>query len=519
MKRIFLLLVATNLFLSITLWGQVVRDLPRSTPEKQGVSSAGIIDFLDAAAKSKSEFHSFMFLRHGKVVAEGWWNPFKPDLKHTMYSTSKSFTSTAVGFAVTEHLMKVSDKVISFFPELLPDTISPLLAQLKVQDLLIMSVGQSTDPTLSTIDKEHWVKHFLALPIADTPGTHFLYNSIATYMLSAIVQKVTGKKVIDYLRPRLFDPLHINHIDWETSPDSVNSGGWGLRLKTEDMAKFGQLYLQKGFWEHQQILPKEWVAEATAGHIDQDPKASPEKRKVSDWLQGYCYQFWRCKYKNMYRADGAFGQFIIVMPDQDAVIAITCNSVDTQNELDLVWKYLLPAIHDEKLPEDVKSTGNLKKRLTALALPLPEGVRDSPVSSKIAGKDFTIAANDSHIQNVSFNFKNDSCYFTLQTDKGTYPFAFCAGKWANGLTAKPGPMLTAAAIGYTAGLIPFKVSGTYTWKDDHTLELVLRYVESPHREIYVCHFDQQKISINMVNNLKGDLEVGDSVLLNGVIKV
>ncbi len=257
---------------------QIITSLPRSVPEAEGVSSQGIIDFLDAAAKSPHEFHSLMFLRHGKVVAEGWWNPYKPELRHTLYSTSKSFTATAIGLAVSEKRMSVNDTVISFFPESLPDTVSPFLSELKVKDLLSMSAGQEPDPTFKIVTNDsNWVKAFLAVPIVNKPGTKFLYNTLATYMLSAIVQNVTGEKVIDYLKPRLFEPLSIDGMDWEVDPRGINTGGWGLRLKTEDMAKFGQLFLQKGKWNGNEVLPASWIAEATTKKIDQAPDAPAGK--------------------------------------------------------------------------------------------------------------------------------------------------------------------------------------------------------------------------------------------------
>ena len=218
---------------------RTVSGLVRSNPEAEGVSSESIISFIRAIEASKHEFHSFMFLRHGKVIAEGWWDPYKPELKHTLYSASKSFTSTAVGFAVTENRIRVSDKVVSFFPEYLPETVSPNLADMEIRDLLTMSAGQEPDPTHSlTASETNWIRGFLALPVVNDPGTKFLYNSMATYMLSAIVQKVTGEKIVDYLTPRLFEPLGISGMDWETDPAGINTGGWGLRLKTEDIAKF-----------------------------------------------------------------------------------------------------------------------------------------------------------------------------------------------------------------------------------------------------------------------------------------
>ncbi|MGE5498838.1 MAG: serine hydrolase domain-containing protein, partial [Syntrophothermus sp.] len=346
--RPFLIIV---LLLSTSLSAQERYQLPRSTPEKEGVSSKGILNFLDAAGKSKHEFHSFMFLRHGSVIAEGWWKPYAPDLKHTMYSVSKSFTSTAVGFAVTENKLSLNDRVVSFFPDKLPDTVSTNLAEMRVADLLTMTAGQDPDPTFLRAQEYDWVKAFLSVPVINKPGSKFLYNSLATFMLSAIVQKVTGEKVIDYLTPRLFTPLGITGIDWEESPMGINSGGWGLRLKTEDMARFGQLYLQKGRWNGRQIIPENWIEEATSKKIDQNPMARPGEKDSSDWLQGYCYKFWRCRH-NAFRADGAYGQFIVVMPEQDAVIAFTSESSNLQGELNLVWDYLLPAIHNDEITAD-----------------------------------------------------------------------------------------------------------------------------------------------------------------------
>ena len=173
-------------------------------------------------------------------------------------------------------------------------------------------------------------------------------------MLSAIVQKLSGQKVIDYLRPRLFGPLEIRGMTWETCPRGINTGGWGLAVQTEALAKFGQFYLQKGAWHGQQLLPVAWVEEATTL---QDSTARRQRRgfgkaeKNQRWHQGYCYQFWRCRH-NAYRGDGAFGQFAIVMPDQDAVVVMTTESPSMKDDMDMVWDYLLPAINDSALPAD-----------------------------------------------------------------------------------------------------------------------------------------------------------------------
>jgi CubicO group peptidase (beta-lactamase class C family) len=473
-------------------------DLPRSTPEAEGVNSEGIIAFLKAAEKKeKHEFHSFMFLRHGKVIAEGWWSPYAPDLKHTLYSTSKSFTSTAVGFAVSDSLIKVSDKVISFFPDDLLDTISPYLADMEIRDLLSMSAGLDPDPTrLIIANNDNWVKAFLATPVINDPGTKFLYNSMATYMLSAIVRKVTGEPVIEYLAPRLFEPLGIKGIDWERCPMGINTGGWGLRLKTEDMAKFGQLYLQKGKWNGVQILSEEWIDEATSFKIDQAPGVPEPIKDSSDWMQGYCYQFWRCR-NNAFRADGAYGQYIVVMPDQDAVVAITCESQDLQDELNLVWEYLLPSIEDNKLPKNEESNETLILMLDTLAVKVPDKGISSPLQPEISGKKYKLDDNDRRLQAVTFNFNDDKCSVTMDYIDNSWSIDFGSTNWVTGTTTRPGPNLLLSARNHLAGIPPVQTAGTYRWRNENTLELTLRYIESPHTETIACMFDQDKISIDI----------------------
>lgn len=502
------------LFVTFQLCGQKPASLPRSTPEAEGVSSEGILDFLEAAAKSNHEFHSFMVLRHGKVVAEGWWNPYRSDLKHTLYSCSKSFAATAIGFAVAEKRLTVEDKVVSFFPEDLPATMPPYLAELRVKDLLSMSVGHEKDPTSKiTAREEDWVKAFFAIPIVQQPGTKFLYNSSATFMLSAIVQKLTGEKIIDYLKPRLFDPLGITGMDWENNPDGINVGGWGLRLKTEDMAKFGQLFLQKGVWKGKQILPAAWVEEATTMKILQDPNATQGKRDSSDWLQGYCYQMWRSR-NNSYRGDGAFGQYILVFPEKDAVIAITSETPDMQAEFNLIWKHLFPAIKEGKLPANPKARASLSLKTASLALPKPEKSASSALESKISGQTFGIFSSDNNFKNIRFEFKDQVCRVALKTDSATHVLSFGLDHWAPGQTTKYGPYLVARAVSNRVGLAPFQTAGSYTWKNEKTLELTLRYIESPHTETITCSFEGDYVSIDVQNlfNKKAERKMAKGVM-------
>ena len=494
---------------------QAITSLPRSIPEAEGVSSQGIIDFLNATAKSKHEFHSLMFLRHGKVIAEGWWDPYKPELRHTLYSTSKSFTATAVGFAVSEKRLSVNDKVISFFPDELPDTIGTFLSNMKVRDLLSMTAGQDPDPTFKIVTNDsNWVKAFLAVPVIHKPGTKFLYNTLATYMLSAIVQKATGEKVIDYLTPRLFKPLAINGMDWEVDPNRINTGGWGLRLKTEDMAKFGQLFLQNGKWNGKQVLSSAWIEEATTKKIDQNPDAPQTAKDSSDWLQGYCYQMWRCRH-NAFRADGAYGQYIIIMPDQNAVIALTSESPDMQDEINLVWEYLLPAIKTDKLPENSALYTTLKQKLSSLALQLPDTGHGSAIVSQISGKTFAFKTNDKNLSTMNFQFRDSICKVSMMINTTHYNFNLGSGQWMTSETTLPGPDLLLLAKAHFAGLPSAKVAGRYFWKDENTLKMVLRYIESPHTETITCKFDKNNVSVGF--HYSNELDIIQPEL-EGVVK-
>ncbi len=226
--------------------------LPRSTPEAQGVPSAAILGFVEAAEKNVDALHSLMVLRHGQVVAEGWWGPYRRDDPHVLFSLSKSFASTGIGLAIAEGKLSLDDTVLSFFPEDAPAEPSENLKAMRVRDLLSMSTGHHADaiePFPYTDPAVSQTRAFLALPVAHKPGTHFVYNTPASFMLSAIVQKVSGTPLVDYLRPRLFEPLGIRNPKWDATPKGVSLGGFGLSVTTEDIARFGQLYLQKGEWD------------------------------------------------------------------------------------------------------------------------------------------------------------------------------------------------------------------------------------------------------------------------------
>ncbi len=475
------------------------KDLPRSTPEDQGVSSDALKAFLDEVEKSNIEFHSIMVVRHGHVIAEGWWAPYAAPLKHTLYSLSKSFTSTAVGLAVSEGHLRVDDTVVSYFPNDLPKEISPNLASMKIRHLLTMSTGHVKDtiqPMRNSMDT--WAKTFLSLPIEREPGTFFLYNTGATYMLSAIVQKVTGKTLLQYLRPRIFNPLGIEGEDWETDPLGINTGGYGLRIETEDIAKFGQLYLQQGKWNGKQILPSQWVEEATRTQIASNSSKPNRPKDEDDWAQGYGYQFWRCR-PGGYRADGAFGQFSMVMPEYDAVIAITSESFSMQKSMDLVWTHLLPAMDKTKttLPPHAKAQGDLKQRLKSLKLHPPRHNSTSLLAERISGKEFILESNEFKAKSIQLNLKANVCVFVLNDDKGKHQITCGINDWVEQKNEKKGtPFPVAARME-----VPTAIAGSATWVDDKTLLMTWRLLESAHTNGVTFIFDDNRVTVKFHSSI------------------
>ncbi len=480
---------------------ETIAGFPRSTPEAEGVSSSGILAFLEELQNTKHEFHGLVIARHGKVIAEGWWAPYAPTLRHTLYSMSKSFTSSAVGFAVAEGKLKVDDLVLSFFPEDRPAEVSANLQALRIRDLLTMSVGSDKEPTHDMVKEENWVRHFLGHSITHAPGSVFLYNSAATYMCSAIVQKVTGQKVIDYLTPRLFEPLGIEGATWETCPRGINTGGWGLSVPTEALARFGQLYLQKGQWNGRQILPQKWVEEATAFHIQQPSPEKPARpAETNDWLQGYGYQFWRCTHGG-YRGDGAFGQFTIVLPEQDVVIAIQSESPNMQGQLDLVWQHLAPAFTSDPLPAEPVRQERLRRMLTSLALPLPPGKKTSPTSASINAKTFQLEKNELGLENVAFTFDENGVATTWHAAGVEHTIRCGFGQWQSGETALPGTPVRLISGGAPPAGTLHPVTSAGGWTDDQTLRLKWRYIESPHHDNVVCRFDGDQVQITFTNSI------------------
>ena len=329
----------------------LTKSLPRGKASAKMTKAAE--KYLAAVEKAGQDLHSIMILKDGKVIYEKWMSEGKEDTPHILNSVSKTFTSMAVGLAISEGRLALDEKLVDIFPEHCPENPSEYLKEITVEHLLTMSCGHSTDPTHESweVKDRSWIRFFMEHPVTHKPGTLFCYNSLGTYVLSAIVQKRTGEKLVDYLYPRLFRPLGINNVSWIESHEGINTGGWGLFLKTEDLAKMGLMLLQKGQFNGCQVVPAEWIESASSAQVscvpagmNSDDAAKLRKfAKTSDWLQGYGYQMWRSRY-NSFRADGANGQYILVIPEKNAVVVTTAHIQDMQAELNLIWKYIYPAL-------------------------------------------------------------------------------------------------------------------------------------------------------------------------------
>lgn len=459
--------------------------LARSTPEREGVSSSAILSFVQAADTAIDAMNSFMLVRHGRVVAEGWWGPYDAKTPHVLYSLSKSFTSTAVGLAVAEGKLSLDDEVLKFFPDDAPAQPSANLRAMRIRDLLRMNTGQQTEPSFitatdSTLRNATWARRFLMHPVPFKPGTHFLYNSGATYMLSAIVQKVTEQTVRDYLTPRIFTPLGIASPTWVSSPQGINAGAYGLSVRTEDIAKLGQLYLQHGKWNGKQLLPSAWVDEATSR------QTSNGSAPTSDWDQGYGYQFWRSRH-DTYRGDGAFGQYMMVMPQYDAVVTITSGVRDMQAVMNLVWDKLLPAFSSTALADNPGGRRALQAKLTTLAVRTPAGHANTLLASRVSGRWFDFPENDRGIRAVSLDLTSPSPALLVRTSSGESRTPIGLRSWVQGtgtfnngidqmLSVLPRPATAASGAWtgdsvFTVKLIapetPFYSTLAFTFDGDH----------------------------------------------------
>lgn len=446
--------------------------LPASDPAAQGVDASGVHAFLDALEAAPGiEPHSLMILRHGHLVASGWWAPYTARRPHLLYSLSKSFTATAAALAEGEGLIDFDAPVLSYFPEFEADITDPRSRSILVRHVASMASGHESemiDATYAT-DRVEPVRGFLLQPPERDPGTVFAYNQPCTYTLGAVVQRVTGQSLTDYLRPRLFDPLGIGETVWQRDRTGREIGFSGLYAATDAVARLGLLYLNDGVWQGERLLPEGWVARASRPHIATTGAMGEGDRQ--DWDRGYGHQFWMSRHG--FRGDGAYGQFCLVLPEHDAVVAVTTATERMQEYLDLVWRHLVPAFRSAPLTGSQAADTALRERLGRLALPPAGG---APVPPERAGDwrgavftpDGGICADQPKLT-AAETVADAGGGWTLRLTEDGEPFdaRFDGQGWS--VTEEPAPVA---------------VSGG--WTGDGTLTADVVFLETPHRLRVMC---------------------------------
>ena len=326
----------------------------RATPESQGISSdlfAALLRELDAS--KDTEMHHFMALRHGKVICECNFAPYPKGMWHITHSMCKSITGMAIGMLIEEEKLKLDENIYDIFPDHINAFSKIFRPVITVENLLTMTSGVTFNES-GIVSGNDWLGSYLNAPVTGKPGTEFQYNSLNTYVLSAIVTKRTGETLTEYLTPRLFGPLGITKYYWETCPKGITKGGWGLFLCAEDMAKLGQLYLQRGKWNGQQLVSEYWIEISTARHL-----------KTQNDTYGYGYQLWMEQRPGSFEYNGMLGQNVIIYPDMDMVLVTNAGNKEMFQDcimLNIIRKYFPVNYHPaDVLPENPLSYSLLKR--------------------------------------------------------------------------------------------------------------------------------------------------------------
>ncbi|MBR6471996.1 MAG: serine hydrolase [Victivallales bacterium] len=459
--------------------------LPYSTPEAEGVSSAAVLDFVNYL-DSLEFLHGFVLFRHGKVIARGNWKPYCDAQPHQLFSLSKSFVSMAIGFLRAEGRLELTDRVISFFPEYDDDSVPAEVREITLHDLLTMRSGQPQcylgaftvlEPYTSP-----YAYRWLRKELKWKPGTHFNYNSGNTYMLSAVVTKLTGQPVTEYLWPRLFQPLGIETPRWLSDPQGINLGGWGLYLKLEDVARFTLLLAQGGKWEGRQLIPEDYLKLATSALADN----SENQRR--DWENGYGLHFWRCSEPSSFRGDGAYGQYALVIPQYDMALAALSGLGEMGRILIHLWDHLLPTISgDAPLVPNPAEQEALARKLNSLELPKPEG----KYAAGVAGGTYLLEANPHRFQSVRFEFSAGGGQLVLRRDGSDFVVPFGYGCWREG----------GAQIYETASTLSKAIASSAAWVEPNVLALHLACLNEPHLVRYRFQFEGTRVQVKRQFNM------------------
>lgn len=459
----------------------VYRDgLPRSTPEAQGVSSERILAFLADVEAAGLELHSFMLMRNDHVVAEGWWWPYSPGRIHITHSLTKSVTAAAAGLAIDEGRFGFDDKVASFFPEYVPADASANLRAMTVRNLLTMQCGHDRETSGSAwrpIDTP-WAAEFFKIPVVHQPGTHFQYTSAASFMLSAIISKTTGRSMADYLRPLFMEPLGIDRWHWDSSPGGVSPGGNGLTWNTAASLKLGALHASGGIWKGKRILSEAWVRAATTEQTPGDNDGA------------YGYQWWMGPGR-AYFALGLFSQFAIVFPEQNAVLALFSAINGSKKIKPFIWKHFPAAFGDATQPGPAAVEVRRKTAGLRLLQPLAGVAAPAAAAAVLSGKRLTVAPNDQGVEWLSFDFAGGACTYRMRDAHGEHQVTAGFADYLEQDTS-----MTGNRLHHEYRPERQRVVAGARWLSPGRLEMTWQFVETAFRDTLVCSFVDGGVSVD-----------------------
>ncbi|KUP21480.1 serine hydrolase [Paenibacillus sp. DMB5] len=470
---------------------QRLTDLSGSSSNNR-LTPRALTEFFSRIQQSGLAVNTFMLLQDGAVTAEFARAPYRVGQPQLLYSLSKSVTSIAAGIAIDEGLLKLTDTVISFFPHKLPDTISANLARMTVHHLLSMNAGHGDNIYGAVAQNKDWVQAFLAQEVTHEPGSHYVYSTHCTYMLSAIIEQVAGEKLVDFLMPRLFEPLGIPRPVWETCPLGITAGGMGLSLSTESIAKLGQMLLNKGEYAGKRIVSERYLALAASEQSDNRPSAKPGR---IDSAQGYGYQFHLCR-RGCFRGDGSFGQLLLVAPRESIVIAATAafpGMQQLQTLLDLIFEQLFDRLDQPETHNSLELNAN-DRFIFSQTHPamLPSSTLPPESRPGLKPAVYRLADNPHGLKAIGLDMREEQLMLQMvygDARDGVLPFYF-------GQT-----LSTQGVFWKDLALHQQEVITIAAWQDRDILVLTLIYPETPYIVTYIMEFRPAAIQLTFQMNV------------------
>ncbi len=490
--KIRLSVFSVLLGICLVSWGQT-GDLSRSRAEDEGMSSELVKSFVyHLTSLPEVDVHHLMILRHGKVIGEWHAAPYQADQLHTLYSASKTVTAMAVGLAVDDGLLTVDDKVSKYLRDKMPATLSPALDSLTVRNLLMMAAGREPDLTIPEGESD-WLTAWFAGDFSGV-GQRFTYDSMCTHALAMIVTRVTGRPVMDYVRERIFTPLHITEADWELAPDSVETAGWGLRLQAESEARLGQLMLQQGNWQGRQLVSQQWMHDMTQRLISTREEPAQELSwwqkvvrffrslwhtirswftgyNIDDYYLGYGYQTKAIQHPRAesFFAAGYGGQVIYVVPKLDMVFVINGRAANYGDELNTIYYSFVDPMIGKKEPP-------LKVTDVNLAIEMPQGDGIHPLEERLLDNTIILEDNLLGLKTIEVNRKGDDMLFTMTDHRGPLRAVAGWGEWRF-TTSDERPIYIMECRNQLDGTRrPFTSVAAFAWQGD-TLALRLDWLD------------------------------------------